>query len=264
MFTLLSRSWIAFACVFAITNGLHGQTSAQETPPAPTQESLTGEVPFPSSEGNSPKETNPTKEANSSKDDGAGAKSEQAGDQNESATEPPKDDEPTTEGQPKSEPAKPEPAKPEPPKPVEPKKLPNLGSTTSPMLPGQPWRVHDIFRPRPRKVSAPAGEVTSPPPGDAVVLFGGDSLQAWAHHDREDAAVMYEAQWTVADGHFEIKRGNGDLYTIENFGDVQLHLEWMVPEGLRGTSQNKGNSGIKFLGLYEVQITRPLGICPRV
>lgn len=136
----------------------------------------------------------------------------------------------------------------------EPRRLPNIGSSTSPMLPGQPWRVHDIFRPRPRKVEAPAGPVTAPPPGDAVVLFDGTDLSAWAHHDREEMSSLYEAQWKVEDGFFEVARGNGDLFTIENFGDVQLHVEWQIPENIKGSSQGRGNSGIKFLGLYEVQI----------
>lgn len=165
---------------------------------------------------------------------------------------------PTTEDQPaeaeKSE-EKPTEEKPaEENKPEQPRRLPNIGSSKSPMLPGQPWRVHDIFRPRPRPVQAPAGPVTTPPPGDAVVLFDGTNLGHWAHHDREDLATLYEAQWKVQDGYFEVTRGNGDLYTIENFGDVQLHVEWQVPEDVKGASQGRGNSGIKFLGLYEVQI----------
>jgi hypothetical protein len=122
------------------------------------------------------------------------------------------------------------------------------------LLPGQPWRVHDQFRPRPRRVEPPATEVIVPPPGDAVVLFSGDSLSEWAHRDHEEEGALYEAQWAIRDGYFEVARGHGDLYSLENFGSVQLHMEWSCPEGVSGSSQGKGNSGIKFLGLYEVQI----------
>ncbi|MEY4567894.1 MAG: hypothetical protein RLY14_2864, partial [Planctomycetota bacterium] len=42
------------------------------------------------------------------------------------------------------------------------------GYTETPMLPGQIWRVHDKFRPRPSVVK-PADEIGKPP-ADAVVL----------------------------------------------------------------------------------------------
>ncbi len=135
-----------------------------------------------------------------------------------------------------------------------PRRIPNVGSIDSPMLPGQPWRVHDRFRPRPHVVAPPAVEFAVPAPGDAVVLFDGQNLNEWAHLDREEKNSLIEAQWPVLDGYFEAARGSGDLYTIENFADVQLHLEWCIPEQTKGTSQGKGNSGVKFLGLYEVQI----------
>lgn len=145
--------------------------------------------------------------------------------------------------------------KPEPPKPEEPRKLPNIGSTSTPQLPGQPWRVHDLLRPRPRKVTPPNADVTTAAPGDAVVLFDGIDLNGWAHYIREEnSTTLIEPQWNVKDGYFEITRGHGDLYTIENFGDVQLHIEWQIPENIKGSSQGRGNSGVKFLGLYEVQI----------
>jgi hypothetical protein len=135
-----------------------------------------------------------------------------------------------------------------------PRRLPNVGSVDSPMLPGQPWRVHDRFRPRPHTVAPPAVEIAIPAPGDAIVLFDGQNLNEWVHLDREDKDALIEAQWPVLDGYFEAARGSGDLYTIENFADVQLHLEWCIPEQTKGSSQGKGNSGVKFLGLYEVQI----------
>jgi hypothetical protein len=46
----------------------------------------------------------------------------------------------------------------------------------------------------------------------------------------------------------------GDLTTKDKFGDVQLHVEWATPATIRGTSQNRGNSGIFLQGRYEVQV----------
>src|SRR5262249_13120101 len=37
-----------------------------------------------------------------------------------------------------------------------------------------------------------------------------------------------------------------DLYTRENFGDIEVHLEFLIPRG--------SNSGVKFEGIYEIQI----------
>ena len=57
--------------------------------------------------------------------------------------------------------------------------LPAIGYTDSPLIPGTPWRVHDVNRPRPRIVSvAPAGPVQDAP-SDAIVLFDGSDLSHW-------------------------------------------------------------------------------------
>ncbi len=51
------------------------------------------------------------------------------------------------------------------------------GYTDTPQIPGQPWKVHDAARPRPRKV-APAA-TTGNPPADGTERHGppaGDTL----------------------------------------------------------------------------------------
>jgi hypothetical protein len=128
--------------------------------------------------------------------------------------------------------------------------LPKLGSVTTPMIPGMPWHIHDIRRPRPKPVQP--GETSSDPPADARVLFGGKDLSEWYHPGIDDEA--FEPTWKVYDGYFEIEPRTGSLLTIDSFGSCQLHLEWMVPEGTTGTSQGRGNSGIKLMERYEVQI----------
>jgi hypothetical protein len=115
---------------------------------------------------------------------------------------------------------------------------------------GSRWRVHDPDRPQPPVVT-PAGPVTIPPPSDAIVLFDGKDLSAWVTRGRD--GTTSPAGWAVRDGYFESGPG-GSISTRESFGDVQLHLEFATPAQVQGTSQNRGNSGVTFMGRYEIQI----------
>ncbi len=137
----------------------------------------------------------------------------------------------------------------EPVKPVR-KRLPHIGSTNSPKIPGQPWRVHDAMRPRPPVVVP--GEKNEQPPSDAIVLFDGSDLSNWCH--RGDMEELYEAEWKIVDGCLEVAPRTGNLYTIDSFGSCQLHIEWMIPEGTQGASQGRGNSGIKLMEKFEIQV----------
>jgi hypothetical protein len=51
-----------------------------------------------------------------------------------------------------------------------------------------------------------------------------------------------------------VANGTGDIRTRESFGDVQLHLEWAAPATVVSSSQGRGNSGVFFMGRYEVQV----------
>ena len=119
------------------------------------------------------------------------------------------------------------------------------GYADTPFLPGERWRVHDRDRPRPPIVTPPAYR-ENPPPSGAVVLFDGHDLAAWRSGEGD-------ARWKVEDGHAEIN-GTGNLETRESFGDCQVHLEWATPAQPSGHSQERGNSGVFFMGRYEVQV----------
>jgi hypothetical protein len=119
----------------------------------------------------------------------------------------------------------------------------DLGYDDTPMLPGLPFHVHDPKRPHPPVVT-PAAQVGGAP-SDAIVLFDGKDLSQWQ---------ASKGNWKVADGYFQVVPGAGDLATKQKFGDVQLHVEWAAPAEVRGTSQNRGNSGIYLQGRYEVQV----------
>ena len=123
-----------------------------------------------------------------------------------------------------------------------------VGYTDTPMLPGQPWHVHDPDRPLPRVVTPGATfSHSAPPPSDAVVLFDGTDLSKW----KGDKGA---AGWKVENGYMEIAKGAGSIRTKEDFGDFQLHLEFATPEKVVGNSQGRGNSGVLIFGEFEVQV----------
>lgn len=124
-----------------------------------------------------------------------------------------------------------------------------LGFTNLAEIPGTPWRIHDAARPRPRVVTP--GATASAPPSDAVVLFDGKDLSKFAH---SKGGELLNAQWAVRDGYFEVVPKTGSIVTRERFGDIQLHLEFAMPDPPRGMSQDRGNSGVIFMGFYEVQL----------
>lgn len=110
-----------------------------------------------------------------------------------------------------------------------------------------PWKIHDMNRPRPAKVTTSI-QLPAAAPSDAVVLFGGSDVSQWRSRDGG------EAGWIVKDGYMESVRGSGYVFTRDSFGDVQLHVEWAAPVPAAGKGQGRGNSGVFLMGLYEVQV----------
>ena len=89
---------------------------------------------------------------------------------------------------------------------------------------------------------------TGGPPSDAVVLFDGKDLAKWK------SANGGEAKWKVSDGVLEVNPGTGNIVTKDEFGDVQLHVEWATPAEVKGEGQGRGNSGVYLQGRYEIQV----------
>ncbi len=108
------------------------------------------------------------------------------------------------------------------------------------------WKVHDRNRPAPKVVTP--GEAPWDPPSDAIVLFDGKDLAQWKQSNSQPA------QWKVENGYMEVVKGRGSIITRQPFGDCQLHIEWASPLAAVGRDQGRGNSGIKFMGQYEVQV----------
>lgn len=110
------------------------------------------------------------------------------------------------------------------------------------------WKAHDMTRPRPVVITPAPEDRPHAAPSDAIVLFDGNDLSHWV------ATSGGEPGWEVVDGEMRVKPGAGGIRTKQGFGDVQLHIEWSAPAPEQYTSQNRGNSGVIFMGKYEVQV----------
>ena len=114
-----------------------------------------------------------------------------------------------------------------------------------------PPEATEQWSPVPPVVAAPPGA----PPSDAIPLFTGKSLEAWTNATSQTGTSPPSSQsWKVVDNAMVIEPGAGDIQTKAAFGDVQLHLEFRTPRAVKGEGQDRGNSGVFFMGRYELQI----------
>ena len=99
------------------------------------------------------------------------------------------------------------------------------------------------------------GVTSVSPPSDAIVLFDGKNLDAWVSADDHSPA-----KWIVAAGALTVNKSAGNIETRQTFRNYQLHLEWKIPEGITGSGQLRGNSGLFLASTgpgdagYELQI----------
>lgn len=128
---------------------------------------------------------------------------------------------------------------------------PSIGYEDTPMLPGGKWHVHDGMRPQPPIITPgtfSSQQTPGNPPSDAIILFDGKNLSKW------QSVKGGPAEWKVQDGYMQIVPSAGSIETREEFGPVQLHIEWSEPTPPHGRSQGRGNSGVFLQGQYEVQV----------
>ncbi len=111
-----------------------------------------------------------------------------------------------------------------------------------------PPEATEFYEPEVRVVQP--GDENHKPPADAIVLFDGSNLDKW-ESEREPGKA---APWKVEDGKFVVVPKTGGIKTKEGFGDIQLHIEWSAPTEVKGQGQGRGNSGLFFMGKYELQI----------
>ena len=113
------------------------------------------------------------------------------------------------------------------------------------------WKPHDRNRPVPPVIDAGVSSTQDVPgkaPSDAIVLFDGKDLSAWSTKSGEPA------KWKVGTGYFETVPKSGYIYTRQSFGDMQLHVEFATPSPAEGQDQDRGNSGVFLMGIYEIQV----------
>ncbi len=110
------------------------------------------------------------------------------------------------------------------------------------------WSIHDMNRPLPPVVTPQPPGLPVPPPSDAIVLFDGKDLSLW-----EDGKGR-PAGWKVENGAMEVVDKTGSIRTKRGFGDCQIHVEWAAPAAVKGEGQERGNSGVFLMDMYEVQV----------
>ena len=123
------------------------------------------------------------------------------------------------------------------------------GYTDTPFIPGSSWRVHDRDRPQPPIVAPGRGDLGVTPPADAIILFDGNNFDQWV---RSDGTAP--SNDVIQDGAFCVSK-TGNIRTREEFGDLQLHIEWRTPAVEEGADpMRQGNSGVFLMGEFEIQI----------
>jgi hypothetical protein len=113
------------------------------------------------------------------------------------------------------------------------------------------WKIHDPNRPVPPVITPGTASTQDAPgsaPSDAVVLFDGKDLSRWVGQDGKPAP------WKVENGYIEVVPKSGPISSRDSFGDCQLHVEFAEPSPGVGESQERGNSGVFLMGLYEIQV----------
>ena len=118
----------------------------------------------------------------------------------------------------------------------------------------------------PRVVEPPVVDPGKPgaAPSDAIVLFDGKDLSKFRGKKSD------QPKWTLENGVMEtIPAGDsGGMFSREEFGDCQLHVEWATSAVSEREGQGRGNSGVYLMGRYEIQVldsynnkTYPNGQC---
>jgi hypothetical protein len=122
------------------------------------------------------------------------------------------------------------------------------GDDSHPTGTSRGFKQHDAHRPKPPVVEPLERNEPAPVPKDAVILFDGSNLDAW------QSTRGGPAGWKVSGGVLEVVPGAGAIRTKAKFGSIQMHIEWASPNPPNGKGQDRGNSGVFLMGLYELQV----------
>lgn len=98
-------------------------------------------------------------------------------------------------------------------------------------------------------------DLPAPRPSDAIALLDGAGAKGFRRDSGRAITVDPETGAHVI--------GGGDLVSIEEFGDCEVHVEFAVPRRDESLDPNaRGNSGVYLQGRYEVQILDSFGSEP--
>jgi len=95
----------------------------------------------------------------------------------------------------------------------------------------------EVWEPVPPVITP--GKSNADAPSDAIVLFDGKAIDEWV--SAKDGSA---AKWIVANGAMTVYKPAGDIRTKRKFTNYQLHVEWKIPNGVTGSGQERGNSGV--------------------
>ena len=99
------------------------------------------------------------------------------------------------------------------------------------------------------------------PPDGAVILFDGTNFDQWIHQDNRPVTwklIMPDAMETVSafwrNGQNRKEGIGGSIDTKQKFGDLNFHMEFRYSIDPGKSGQGRGNSGLFFNGVGEIQI----------
>ncbi len=118
-----------------------------------------------------------------------------------------------------------------------------------------PWAVTEVDREV--RIVTPAVDHTAP--SDGIVLFDGGSTDEWQKAPSDNVQPGQPIEWTLEGKDLVVAPRTGSIATKRSFRDVQLHIEWNAPVAEGKTGQGYSNSGVFFMGMYEVQILNSHG-----
>jgi hypothetical protein len=90
-------------------------------------------------------------------------------------------------------------------------------------------------------------------PEGAIVLIGGEEMPQQERHDLFYNNWNVQPHWVVS-GDGSVHMSGSNIFTKQEFGDAQIHVEFMCPYMPEDRGQARGNSGVYVMGRYEVQV----------
>jgi hypothetical protein len=123
---------------------------------------------------------------------------------------------------------------------------------------GQAKLHGDLTRFELEKVPLQSPTLGMKPPKGATVLFDGSNFDAWQHAGGKTVTwELVDDAMQVVTQHNKVNKNKGlggDLESKQKFDSMRFHMEFRYPLEANKAGQGRGNSGLFFLPIGEVQI----------